>query len=80
MKPKSGWSHGFALVALAFVLAMTFATVALADDYAPYTAGPVVREVGPFEPYTVSDEPYAPYTAGPVVNEEEPYAPYPLSR
>ena len=40
--------------------------------YAPYTAGPVVKET-PFAPYT--EEPYAPYTAGPVVREV-PYAPY----
>ena len=73
MRPRSGWRFGTVIVvALVFVLAMAFAAVAMADDYAPYTAGPVVREVGPFAPYTVSDEPYAPYTAGPVVHEERP--------
>lgn len=48
--------------------------------YAPYTAGPVVREV-PFAAFT--EVPYAPYTAGPVVREvpfaaytEKAYAPY----
>ena len=46
---------------------------AFSEPYAPYTAGPVVRET-PYAAYT--EEPYAPYTAGPVVREEEPYAPY----
>jgi len=53
------------------------------EPYAPYTAGPVVREeFRPYAPYTAgpvvrSTEPYAPYTAGPVVREEfRPYAPY----
>lgn len=38
------------------------------EPYAPYTAGPVVKELRP--------ELYAPYTAGPVVSEDSPYAPY----
>lgn len=49
-------------------------TVEESEPYAPYTAGPVVRETKP------TSEPYAPYTAGPVVRETkpatEPYAPY----
>lgn len=42
-------------------------TVTEPEPYAPYTAGPVVRE---------EFRPYAPYTAGPVVPTTEPYAPY----
>jgi len=51
-------------------------TVTETEPYAPYTAGPVVREVfRPYAPYTAgpvvgeTGEPYAPYTAGPVVHE-----------
>jgi hypothetical protein len=44
-------------------------------SYAPYTAGPVVRERAAWAPYTEAEgKPYAPYTAGPVVKEI--YAPY----
>ena len=65
-------SHMVAVVAVTFVMAaasVAFAQVGSVRDtrpYAPYTAGPVVRESRPFTPDT---RPYAPYTAGPVVRE-----------
>jgi uncharacterized integral membrane protein len=89
LQARAQWKLWLLLVlTLALVLAMaSVATAKLRADgwaysapYAPYAAGPVVREV-PFAAYT--EEPYAPYTAGPVVREvpyapytEEPYAPY----
>jgi hypothetical protein len=80
-----GTSCVVAIVAFALVFAM--APLSLAQrypdggsssvPYAPYTAGPVVREV-PMAAYTPSEKPYAPYTAGPVVREVPlvAYAPY----
>jgi hypothetical protein len=41
-------------------------TVVPAEEYAPYTAGPAVREI----------ELYAPYAAGPVIHASDVYAPY----
>jgi hypothetical protein len=92
------WQRAALIVALVFVLAMPSVALAIHDPYggasysapyAPYTAGPVVREESadtrPYAPYTagpvVREEaaetrPYAPYTAGPVVREDRPYAPY----
>ncbi len=57
----------------AFAMLDRYGGAAFSEPYAPYTAGPVVREA-PYAAYT--EEPYAPYTAGPVVREEKPYAPY----
>ena len=99
MKTMSKWPKALRrtvalTAAVALILASTAAfAYALADEfggssftapYAPYTAGPVVREdTRPYAPYTagpvVREEfrPYAPYTAGPVVREDtRPYAPY----
>jgi hypothetical protein len=79
MKPSvvSQWK-GLAAIVLAIVLVLAMTSVAAAGliregngksiAYAPYTAGPVVREV-PFAAYT--EVPYAPYTAGPVVREQQ---------
>jgi hypothetical protein len=47
----------------------TSTTPSSAEDYAPYTAGPVVPETD----YSEYSDSYAPYTAGPVVPQEEPY-------
>lgn len=41
-------------------------TVLPAEEYAPYTAGPVVSEI----------QLYAPYAAGPVIHASDVYAPY----
>ena len=70
----------------AYALVDEFGGASFTAPYAPYTAGPVVREeTRPYAPYTAGPvvrenelRPYAPYTAGPVVreNELEPYAPY----
>jgi len=72
-----------AMPAVAFGRVDRFGGGAYVEPYAPYTAGPVVREdFRQYAPYTagpvVREEfrQYAPYTAGPVVRETRPYAPY----
>jgi len=98
MKRIRTWSHdvrplGGVLLVTVLVLLLAMPAVAFgrldrfgggvyAEPYAPYTAGPVVRETRPYAPYTAGPvvreyfRPYAPYTAGPVVRETRPYAPY----
>jgi hypothetical protein len=62
------------VLTLSLVLAGACVAVAVADDYAPYVAGPVVH--GPvYAPYTGTGEEYAPYVAGPVIHVAV-YAPY----
>ncbi len=94
--PKVLWRSVALTAAVALILATTagfafalldeFGGASFTAPYAPYTAGPVVREeTRPYAPYTAGpvvreddSRPYAPYTAGPVVREDEPepYAPY----
>lgn len=78
------------LASMCVVVLMIGIVASAQEDYAPYTAGPVVRELRyvpdnaappveqerPYAPYTEDEVgPYAPYTAGPVVRELR-YLPY----
>jgi len=69
-----------ALLMLAFVLVMTMATVVMADDYAPYSAGPHIAVTPPDDPSAAPSAPYteeyAPYEVGPHIPVSPPDAPY----
>jgi hypothetical protein len=62
--------------------AFTLAFAPYTEQYAPYTAGPVIHEsdLALYAPYTEKE--YAPYGAGPVVHGSDvaplPYGHYPL--